>query len=48
MEPHQGVGDTIGKTAFLADLRIEAGRERPTAEDVIDQIGCNEIGVAAL
>ncbi len=40
--------DRIGQTAFFADFGIKPRGKRSAAENMVGDIGCDEIGIAAL
>src|SRR5258707_4129558 len=47
IEPEEAVGDAVSEAALLPDLDIKPRGERAAAENVIDDIGGHEIGIAA-
>jgi hypothetical protein len=47
IEPHQTVGDRIGKPALLAHLLKKPRGKRAAAENVVDDVGGHEIRIFA-
>src|SRR5258708_6922305 len=47
IEPEEVVGDAVSEAALLPDLDIKPRGDRAAAENVIDDIGGHEIGIAA-